>query len=243
MSSAAPGPRWCWFWGAMPMPPCTQPGVLAQGGETHPGVWGGCSLGPTHPLWPNPSVEQLSPVWLIPLVDGAHLHPQNGVPTPGLVLSWVHSSLRGQRDTQGLSWHWLSVWLCRALWSHLPQCLLSLAELPPSEFMQVADSTWLVLSVVSNGREPPGCQATGVTKIARSVIAPLAEHHVSVLMLSTYQTDFILVSDRHGGTWLAVPRAPLCPVGGVAVQALILGPGAGAGAGPARGDPHAGRGV
>ncbi|XP_037233951.1 cytosolic arginine sensor for mTORC1 subunit 1 isoform X2 [Falco rusticolus] len=69
-------------------------------------------------------------------------------------------------------------------------------ELPPSEFMQVADSTWLVLSVVSNGRAPSGCQATGVTKIARSVIAPLAEHHVSVLMLSTYQTDFILVRER-----------------------------------------------
>ncbi|KAM6051562.1 cytosolic arginine sensor for mTORC1 subunit 1 isoform 1-T1 [Theristicus caerulescens] len=69
-------------------------------------------------------------------------------------------------------------------------------ELPPSEFMQVADSTWLVLSVVSNGREPSGCQATGVTKIARSVIVPLAEHHVSVLMLSTYQTDFILVRER-----------------------------------------------
>ncbi|POI23532.1 hypothetical protein CIB84_012723 [Bambusicola thoracicus] len=67
-------------------------------------------------------------------------------------------------------------------------------ELPPSEFMQVADSTWLVLSVVSNGCVPSGCQATGVTKIARSVIAPLAEHHVSVLMLSTYQTDFVLVS-------------------------------------------------
>lgn len=62
--------------------------------------------------------------------------------------------------------------------------------------MQVADSTWLVLSVVSNGCAPSGCQATGVTKIARSVIAPLAEHHVSVLMLSTYQTDFILVRER-----------------------------------------------
>uniref|UniRef100_A0A803YCL7 Cytosolic arginine sensor for mTORC1 subunit 1 n=1 Tax=Meleagris gallopavo TaxID=9103 RepID=A0A803YCL7_MELGA len=69
-------------------------------------------------------------------------------------------------------------------------------ELPPSEFMQVADSTWSVLSVVSNGCAPSGCQATGVTKIARSVIAPLAEHHVSVLMLSTYQTDFILVRER-----------------------------------------------
>ncbi|XP_068767316.1 cytosolic arginine sensor for mTORC1 subunit 1 isoform X3 [Struthio camelus] len=69
-------------------------------------------------------------------------------------------------------------------------------ELPPSEFMQVADSTWLVLSVVSNGRAPSGCQATGVTKIAKSVIAPLAEHNVSVLMLSTYQTDFILVREK-----------------------------------------------
>lgn len=39
-------------------------------------------------------------------------------------------------------------------------------------------------------------QAAGVTKIARSVIAPLAEHHVSVLMLSTYQTDFILVREQ-----------------------------------------------
>uniref|UniRef100_A0A8B9Q5B7 Cytosolic arginine sensor for mTORC1 subunit 1 n=1 Tax=Apteryx owenii TaxID=8824 RepID=A0A8B9Q5B7_APTOW len=69
-------------------------------------------------------------------------------------------------------------------------------ELPPSEFMQVADSTWLVLSVVSNGRASSGCQATGVTKIAKSVIAPLAEHNVSVLMLSTYQTDFILVREK-----------------------------------------------
>ncbi|XP_064378462.1 cytosolic arginine sensor for mTORC1 subunit 1 isoform X2 [Dromaius novaehollandiae] len=69
-------------------------------------------------------------------------------------------------------------------------------ELPPSEFMQVADSTWLALSVVSNGRASSGCQATGVTKIAKSVIAPLAEHNVSVLMLSTYQTDFILVREK-----------------------------------------------
>lgn len=89
--------------------------------------------------------------------------------------------------------------------------------------MQVADSTWLVLSVVSNGREPPGCQATGVTKIARSVIAPLAEHHVSVLMLSTYQTDFILVSDGHGGTWLARWHSVSCGRGGSAGTDPALG--------------------
>lgn len=71
---------------------------------------------------------------------------------------------------------------------------LGISELPPSEFMQVVDSTWLVLNVLSNGRSSTSSQAIGVTKIAKSVIAPLAEHNVSVLMLSTYQTDFILVS-------------------------------------------------
>nr|XP_042711987.1 cytosolic arginine sensor for mTORC1 subunit 1 isoform X1 [Chrysemys picta bellii] len=69
-------------------------------------------------------------------------------------------------------------------------------ELPPSEFMQVVDSTWLVLNVLSNGRSSTSSQAIGVTKIAKSVIAPLAEHNVSVLMLSTYQTDFILVREK-----------------------------------------------
>lgn len=58
----------------------------------------------------------------------------------------------------------------------------------------MAEATWLVLNVSSNSGA--AVQAAGVTKIARSVIAPLAEHHVSVLMLSTYQTDFILVSFR-----------------------------------------------
>ncbi|XP_069817571.1 cytosolic arginine sensor for mTORC1 subunit 1 isoform X2 [Dendropsophus ebraccatus] len=64
------------------------------------------------------------------------------------------------------------------------------AELPPSDFLHVAENTWRVLNVLSNG-----IQTGGVTKIAKSVIAPLAEHNVSVLMLSTYQTDYILVRD------------------------------------------------
>ncbi|XP_029073051.1 cytosolic arginine sensor for mTORC1 subunit 1 isoform X1 [Monodon monoceros] len=67
-------------------------------------------------------------------------------------------------------------------------------ELPSSEFLQVAEATWLVLNVSSHSGA--AVQAAGVTKIARSVIAPLAEHHVSVLMLSTYQTDFILVREQ-----------------------------------------------
>ncbi|XP_028565731.2 cytosolic arginine sensor for mTORC1 subunit 1 [Podarcis muralis] len=69
-------------------------------------------------------------------------------------------------------------------------------ELPPSEFLQVVDSTWLVLNVSSNGSASANLQPIGVTKIAKSVIAPLAEHNVSVLMLSTYQTDFILVREK-----------------------------------------------
>ncbi|XP_006869294.1 PREDICTED: GATS-like protein 3 [Chrysochloris asiatica] len=69
-------------------------------------------------------------------------------------------------------------------------------ELPSSEFLQVAEATWLVLSVSSHSGTATAVQATGVTKIARSVITPLAEHHVSVLMLSTYQTDFILVREQ-----------------------------------------------
>lgn len=63
----------------------------------------------------------------------------------------------------------------------------------------MAEATWLVLNVSS--RSGAAVQAAGVTKIARSVIAPLAEHHVSVLMLSTYQTDFILVSFRQAPGW------------------------------------------
>ncbi|KAM3939632.1 cytosolic arginine sensor for mTORC1 subunit 1 [Leptodactylus fuscus] len=64
------------------------------------------------------------------------------------------------------------------------------AELPKSDFLHVAENTWRVLNVLSNG-----IQTGGVTKIAKSVIAPLAEHNVSVLMLSTYQTDYILVRE------------------------------------------------
>lgn len=106
-------------------------------------------------------------------------------------------------------------------------------ELPPSEFLQVAEATWLVMNVSHSGSV---VQAAGVTKIARSVIAPLAEHHVSVLMLSTYQTDFILVGFGQvlmqvirRGTWCCV------------ICVLCLDPGTGAG--PVCGDPHTGPGV
>uniref|UniRef100_A0A3Q3IT25 Cytosolic arginine sensor for mTORC1 subunit 1 n=1 Tax=Monopterus albus TaxID=43700 RepID=A0A3Q3IT25_MONAL len=69
-------------------------------------------------------------------------------------------------------------------------------ELQPSEHLQVESSIWLPLNVVSNGNASSSSQAVGVTKIAKSVIAPLAQQHVSVFMLSTYQTDFILVKEK-----------------------------------------------
>uniref|UniRef100_H9GF65 Cytosolic arginine sensor for mTORC1 subunit 2 n=1 Tax=Anolis carolinensis TaxID=28377 RepID=H9GF65_ANOCA len=69
-------------------------------------------------------------------------------------------------------------------------------ELPASEHLSVADATWLALNVVSGGGGFSTSQPIGVTKIAKSVIAPLADQNISVFMLSTYQTDFILVRER-----------------------------------------------
>lgn len=73
-------------------------------------------------------------------------------------------------------------------------CVFS--ELPQSDLISVADATWLALNVVSGGGNASSSQPIGVTKIAKSVIAPLADHNISVFMLSTYQTDFILVSEE-----------------------------------------------
>ncbi|XP_010774727.1 GATS-like protein 3, partial [Notothenia coriiceps] len=70
------------------------------------------------------------------------------------------------------------------------------SELQPSEHLMVEGSIWLPLNVASNGNASSSSQAVGVTKIAKSVIAPLAQQHVSVFMLSTYQTDFILVKEK-----------------------------------------------
>ncbi|XP_077417667.1 cytosolic arginine sensor for mTORC1 subunit 1 [Vanacampus margaritifer] len=71
-------------------------------------------------------------------------------------------------------------------------------ELEASSQLQAEDSVWLPLNVLSDGNASAslGSQPAGVTKVAESVIAPLARQHVSVFMLSTYQTDFILVREK-----------------------------------------------
>ena len=83
-------------------------------------------------------------------------------------------------------------------------------ELPSSEHLSVADATWLALNVVSGGGSFSSSQPIGVTKIAKSVIAPLADQNISVFMLSTYQTDFILVS-CDAGTPTNVNRKVFAP--------------------------------
>lgn len=56
--------------------------------------------------------------------------------------------------------------------------------------VQVAEGKWrpLVVEVGALG------SVTGVSKIAASVIAPLADHNVSVYCASTNQEDYVLVS-------------------------------------------------
>lgn len=107
-----------------------------------------------------------------------------------------------------------SWWSCLPLplkqTSVLPLCLF--AELPSSEHLSVADATWLALNVVSGGGGFSGSQPIGVTKIAKSVIAPLADQNISVFMLSTYQTDFILVRGHEKTRRSHLPTAE-CSVG------------------------------
>ncbi|XP_077378306.1 cytosolic arginine sensor for mTORC1 subunit 1 [Festucalex cinctus] len=72
-------------------------------------------------------------------------------------------------------------------------------ELEASSQLQAEDSVWLPLNVLSDANASASASpqaAAGVTKVAESVIAPLARQHVSVFMLSTYQTDFILVREK-----------------------------------------------
>ena len=59
--------------------------------------------------------------------------------------------------------------------------------------MKTSGHSWRVLTV-SVGAMGSSHELVGISKIAKSVIGPLADHGISVLCLSTYQSDFILVS-------------------------------------------------
>ena len=54
------------------------------------------------------------------------------------------------------------------------------------------DLVWRVLSVSAGAYGSH--QLTGISKIVKTVITPLADFKVSVLVISTYQSDYVLVS-------------------------------------------------
>ena len=75
---------------------------------------------------------------------------------------------------------------------------LDLSEI--GEEVQVAKGKWrpLVVEVGALG------SFTGVSKIAASVIAPLADRNVSVYCASTNQDDYVLVSLRLVGSYMCM---------------------------------------
>lgn len=69
--------------------------------------------------------------------------------------------------------------------------LPSPTDLPRNEKLKKSNYPWRALTV-SVG-EMGATELAGVSKIAKSVICPLANEGISVLVLSTYQSDYILV--------------------------------------------------
>lgn len=61
--------------------------------------------------------------------------------------------------------------------------------------LSIAEDIWLPL-VVSPGSMHTDSDTSGISKIAESVIIPLADKSISVYCLSTYRTDYVLVSGR-----------------------------------------------
>lgn len=59
--------------------------------------------------------------------------------------------------------------------------------------LKINEQTWLPL-VASIGPTMSNQNATGISKIANSVVIPLADQGISVYPLSTYRTDYVLVS-------------------------------------------------
>lgn len=66
-------------------------------------------------------------------------------------------------------------------------------ELPESESIDIPDLVWRVLSVSAGAYG--NNQLTGISRIVKTVITPLADFKISVLVISTYQSDFVLVKE------------------------------------------------
>ena len=67
-----------------------------------------------------------------------------------------------------------------------------LLDFPKHDKIQKSTDPWRALAI-SVG-ETGATELAGVSKIARNVICPLADKGISVLVLTTYQSDYILVS-------------------------------------------------
>ena len=57
--------------------------------------------------------------------------------------------------------------------------------------MDAADLVWRVLTVSAGALG--NHKLTGISKIVKTVISPLADFKVPVLVISTYQSDYVLV--------------------------------------------------
>lgn len=68
------------------------------------------------------------------------------------------------------------------------------SELPiDKDDVEVAESAWRVLTISAGAFGSNNL--TGISKIVKSVITPLADYSVSVLIISTYQSDYVLVQE------------------------------------------------
>ena len=67
-----------------------------------------------------------------------------------------------------------------------------LPDIPKHDKLVKSSDPWRALAV-SVG-EMGATELAGVSRIARNAICPLADKGISVLVLSTYQSDYILVS-------------------------------------------------
>ncbi|XP_073257088.1 cytosolic arginine sensor for mTORC1 subunit 1-like isoform X3 [Porites lutea] len=66
-------------------------------------------------------------------------------------------------------------------------------ELPKSDSIDMPDLVWRVLTVSAGAYGSH--QLTGISKIVKTIITPLADFQVSVLVISTYQSDYVLVKE------------------------------------------------
>lgn len=68
-------------------------------------------------------------------------------------------------------------------------------EFPSHHSLKNSNHRWRVLTV-SVGAMGVSNELVGISKISKSVIGPLSDHKISVLCVSTYQSDFILVQEN-----------------------------------------------